>query len=428
MKCKSKNTLPQSPTSVLINLTALIIAIIVLIAIRLYGKSFSILQAVLVCLLSLTVPIILFEFVFLKPFLNFSTGLNFSLKQHWDYKRIFVKLLGFYITLILVAVVYWLFPEYHGRFYNYYWGYLKIIVPLLLFGVIPYFILVDHFMVDPKDGYWHLGMSVLGQWSKINRHILGQHLLGWLVKLFFLPLMFTYLVYKIQYFRSFNGNFIFNNFNTFYNFVYNIMFGIDLIFVTVGYTLSLRIFDSHIRSTEPTLLGWFVALECYEPFWSFFSGTYFKYDDNLYWGDWLAGYQFLSLVWGIIILFLLSVYVYATIPFGIRFSNLTHRGILTNGPYRWTKHPAYVSKNLSWWFISIPFICNNGIFEGLRLSCLLLCVNFIYFLRARTEERHLSKDRVYVEYATAMNECSVFAWLGKLLPILKYKPYKLFNA
>ena len=46
--------------------------------------------------------------------------------------------------------------------------------------------------------------------------------------------------------------------------------------------------------------------------------------------------------------------------FGFRFSNLTHRGILTHGPYAWTKHPAYLSKNLFWWFAVLPFLATTG--------------------------------------------------------------------
>ena len=41
---------------------------------------------------------------------------------------------------------------------------------------------------------------------------------------------------------------------------------------------------------------------------------------------------------------LTAIYAWGTVAFGIRFSNLTHRGILTNGPYAWTRHPAYVSE------------------------------------------------------------------------------------
>ena len=60
------------------------------------------------------------------------------------------------------------------------------------------------------------------------------------------------------------------------------------------------------------------------------------------------------------LVFLTAVYAWATVAFGFRFSNLTHRGILTHGPYAWTKHPAYLSKNLFWWFSLLPFLVTNG--------------------------------------------------------------------
>jgi steroid 5-alpha reductase family enzyme len=125
----------------------------------------------------------------------------------------------------------------------------------------------------------------------------------------------------------------------------------------------------------------------------------------------------------------MAVYAYATIPFGLRFSNLTHRGILANGPYRFCKNPAYVSKNLSWWMIFIPFIASSEAdgYDSIRRCILLLGLNFIYFMRARTEEKHLSKDPVYIEYATKMNRRSIFAWLGNLFPVLQFKPHKLLN-
>ena len=108
--------------------------------------------------------------------------------------------------------------------------------------------------------------------------------------------------------------------------------------------------------------------------------------------------------------------------FGLRFSNLTNRGILTNGPYRWSKHPAYIAKNLTWWMIAIPFINEAGTDEAVRLSILMAFVNLIYFMRARTEERHLSNDPAYVTYAIAMNERALLSPLARLIPSLKYFP------
>lgn len=78
--------------------------------------------------------------------------------------------------------------------------------------------------------------------------------------------------------------------------------------------------------------------------------------------------------------------------FGLRFSNLTHRGVVGCGPYRVVRHPAYVTKNLFWWT------------ECLRSSptpwnvLALLGWNLIYGLRAVTEERHLARFDDYREY------------------------------
>jgi hypothetical protein len=88
------------------------------------------------------------------------------------------------------------------------------------------------------------------------------------------------------------------------------------------------------------------------------------------------------------------------VVFGIRFSNLTYRGVLTHGPYRLTRHPAYLSKNLFWWASVLPFMVTNGsLLEGVRNCIFLLVVNAIYYWRARTEEAHLiAEDPKYAEY------------------------------
>ena len=117
------------------------------------------------------------------------------------------------------------------------------------------------------------------------------------------------------------------------------------------------------------------------------------------------------------ILLLVVVYVWSTIAFGARFSNLTHRGIITNGPYRYSKHPAYLAKNLSWWLIAMPFMVGVSLGQTVR-SCLLLgLLNGIYYLRAKTEERHLSLDPVYRQYAQWMQQHGVLRALDRV-PLL----------
>ena len=122
------------------------------------------------------------------------------------------------------------------------------------------------------------------------------------------------------------------------------------------------------------------------------------------------------------ILILELVYSLATVALGLRFSNLTYRGLVTGGPYRYTKHPAYVFKNISWWLISMPFMVWGANWQLALRGCILLFgVNILYYVRAKTEENHLSHYPEYVEYALKMNEKSIFVPLVKVLPFLRYK-------
>jgi protein-S-isoprenylcysteine O-methyltransferase Ste14 len=118
-----------------------------------------------------------------------------------------------------------------------------------------------------------------------------------------------------------------------------------------------------------------------------------------------------------LIILAVAIYALSTVVFGLRFSNLTNRGIVSTGPYRWSKHPAYISKNLSWWMISLPFVAGAGWQVALQSSLLLGIVNLIYYLRARTEERHLMADPAYREYAAFIARHGLFAKAGMLVGV-----------
>jgi protein-S-isoprenylcysteine O-methyltransferase Ste14 len=124
------------------------------------------------------------------------------------------------------------------------------------------------------------------------------------------------------------------------------------------------------------------------------------------WAHWFAGNDALLWAWGGLLVILTGVYAWATVVFGIRFSNLTYRGVITNGPYRFTRHPAYLSKNLFWWASVLPFMVNTGsIADAVRNSIFLLVVNGIYYWRARTEEAHLlAEDPKYADYHAWMEQ------------------------
>lgn len=193
-----------------------------------------------------------------------------------------------------------------------------------------------------------------------------------------------------------------------------LMYLVDVVFGTIGYVVSSRSTGTEIRSTDSTWGGWLVALICYPPFfgWLALLGLN-RYRDGFEWHHWLGDVGVMTYAWGGAILLLTGVYAWATVIFGLRFSNLTHRGIITNGPFRYTKHPAYIAKNLSWWMVSIPFISNEGTLVAVGHCAALLLVNVIYFLRAKTEERHLSADPAYREYVQWIAEHGVFANLQR---------------
>jgi protein-S-isoprenylcysteine O-methyltransferase Ste14 len=336
-----------------------------------------------------------------------TTALNFAT---WNPSkgRAFVKFTGLLAVIAVLGLLYAIFPEYSGVFYKRYFNAIALVLPFLILVGAPYIYIIDGFMVFPEDGLWRVGNALLGHDRRIDILELGQFILGWLVKFFFLPLMFTYVCGDIDFFVGAGISHL-NNFDQIYEYVYRLLYFFDVCFATAGYILSLRLTDTHIRSTDPTLLGWVAAASCYEPFWSIIGAQYLAYDSGRTWGYWLRLDPLLSNIWGILILAFVSIYLWATIAFGCRFSNLTNRGIITNGPYRFTKHPAYIAKNLSWWLISMPFLGDDRM-QAVRHCVLLLLLNGIYALRAVTEERHLSSDAGYVAYSRWIERHGMFSF------------------
>lgn len=359
---------------------------------------------------------------------NSSAGLTRMPPQgSWD--RTVTKFAGLTASLAFVGLLYWLFPEYttSSPFYQHFWLLLKVLVPVVLVLAIPYLYLVDSRMEQPEDNLWHLGKVVTFQWDGVDGRAVGQQLLGWLIKGFFLPLMFGYMCSDIARLYKYDFGTVVD-FRQAWEFLYFFLFYIDVVFGTMGYLISLRLADTHIRSSEPTVLGWVVAVVCYEPFWALIGRQYLHYGSSLSWGKWLWDDPLAYGLWGTVILLLTVVYVWATVIFGGRFSNLTHRGIITSGPYRYTKHPAYIAKNITWWMIAVPFVVSDSVSASLKQCLLLLMVNGIYYLRAKTEERHLSRDPDYVQYARWIDQHGILRWVNKLPIVGMLARFKLDDA
>lgn len=416
-----KAALPKSETHLGANLLGLIVALAAIYLLK--DASLTPFDTALCVLAASATPILLIEFFIFKRHREISASL--TALRPVSTKRVVLKCIGLLGILTLFAALYVLFPEYDKSFYDPVWSLYLALLPVTILLAPFYFAWCDKRQDLAEDGYHHLGQLLIKWNAPVDTHAITRLLRNWLVKAFFLPLMFVYALNAVGDMRHMSlepTTFI----QAFLILQAIIVFG-DLLYATLGYIFTLRIFNAHIRSSEPTFLGWVVALICYYPFWSLlFYHSYFTYQDGIQWVD-IIPQGIWQYLWGSTILICLSIYALSTSSLGIRFSNLTYRGLVTNGCYRFSKHPAYISKNISWWLISIPFISSEGAGTAIAHSTALLGINVLYFIRARTEERHLSNYPEYVEYALAMNERSIFVPLAKRIPLLKYNPANRCN-
>ena len=179
--------------------------------------------------------------------------------------------------------------------------------------------------------------------------------------------------------------------------IYHGLFVVDVMIFAVGYGVEHPWLRNEIRSVEPTLLGWLAALLCYPPLVLLTSNALLWFSAEFP--------QFRSPTFqvaaAVAMLLCVGVYVWATFAMGLRASNLTNRGIVTTGPYRWLRHPAYVAKNVSWWIGATPLLIRFACSDPWRLAPLIVGTaawSGIYVLRALTEERHLGSDPDYQAY------------------------------
>lgn len=375
--------------------------------------------ALIVCVSAL-LPVLLLEMAVLKTWKRPSTGLDWSKPFDFNLSRLVYKIVGFLVTLAALALLYWLLPIYDSEAYQrVFKGFIQHSWWLLPLSFL-YIALVDGAMREPEDEYWMLGYGLTRNPKVFTKQKLKAHTLAWTVKGFFAPMMLTFLFGNVT--SALQGGWDLSNPVTVIYLAVSIAYLIDLVFAAGGYLLTLRIADTHIRSVEPTTLGWLVALVCYPPFWQPINQYLLPYGQHAgSWQQWLSSYPTLMVLWGGTMAALTLIYGIATVVFGLRFSNLTHRGIITGGPYRLCKHPAYLSKNLAWWFTAVPFVPLMGWENSLKACLMLLGINFIYYMRALTEERHLSRDPAYVEYALWMNDHSPLRFINRLLPFVRYK-------
>mgnify|MGYP002361713533 CR=1 FL=1 len=355
------------------------------------------------------IPMLLWSLLADRVHRNPSTGIDWSapprpLREAFDIS--IVKLTGLWATWGGIALFYATARWYGDGGYVYAMDLFTIAAPVLLLLSVPYVLWLDRRLVEPRDACYAFGQWVIGGAAgKAAEGEIANHLRSWAVKAFFLAFMISIVPGNFAAVIHWNPAEVLGGPVKFAQFLIAAMFMVDVTFATVGYMLTCKPLDAHIRTANPLMAGWIAALICYPPFVLMGNGGPLDYHRGTAdWTQWLAGNDVLLGLWGSILVLLTGIYAWATVAFGLRFSNLTHRGIITHGPYRWTRHPAYVAKNLFWWFSVLPFLPASGSWvDALRNCTLLALTSGVYYWRARTEEQHLGSDPAYAAYSAWMD-------------------------
>ncbi|MBM4271684.1 MAG: isoprenylcysteine carboxylmethyltransferase family protein [Deltaproteobacteria bacterium] len=282
-----------------------------------------------------------------------------------------------------------------GNYYNFFIYFVDVYVAFCVFLTFPYLYWLERRIPVSRDRYVNLLrtlMSLPGVLRKRTMHWNAESRLGLmtiLVKVFFVPLMVSWSINNFVHLKNstlaFHWNIYFVNAYLVALFIF-----VDTVIFATGYLVELPQLDNEIKSVEPSLLGWLVCLWCYPPF-NIFSFRPFDYCiirtgmECPVWAH-VVLTCIITLLWGI--------FVWSSIALGFKASNLTNRGIVREGPYRYVRHPAYTAKLLIWII--------QGIFFSQFGVLILLGFVIVYALRAWTEERHLSLDPDYLSYCRAV--------------------------
>lgn len=191
------------------------------------------------------------------------------------------------------------------------------------------------------------------------------------------------------------------------------VFMLDSCLFCFGYHAEARWLGNEVRYVETSLAGLVVCLICYPPFNSV-TGAFLGASNGdmniLFRGD--LHHPLTWVLRGLAVAALLLL-TSASCSLFTKASNLTNRGIVRWGPYRWMRHPGYVGKNLFWLITLIPMFCavdaSNPAFpwKDHLLLCLGRTCGFvgwcaIYVLRGLTEERLLMRDPDYRAYCQSV--------------------------
>lgn len=278
---------------------------------------------------------------------------------------------------------------------------------LVLLPVLPLLIVAYVLAVERRDGATEDASSTFGAFLRGKQpFVAAAHrplLLAWLIKAFFIPLMYGNLILALQALLNLGQ---WPSATNWIAWLFCFGMSADLLVATVGYLCAGKLFRTEVRAVDDYWLSWVACLICYAPFFQYLK-LLTAQRDSLVWTDWLSPDQPLYWIWAALIVSSWLMYWISNVSFGIRFSNLSYRGLIDVGPYRLCKHPSYLSKNIYWWLHTVPLYGVLGTADAMINVAGLSLISFIYFLRAKTEERFLRQFPEYAAYAQRIDEKSL---------------------
>ncbi len=304
--------------------------------------------------------------------------------------------------IILSGVAFYAAIPWYREFFSFSYsaGYIRFdhldffsaFIAAYLLLLIPYYATLPSGTITKSVCLWR--WLLRGRWRTIENHE-RVALLATALKGYYIPLMAVAFLFHCTQMTE-NGSAWWHSgvfFPDGYWFCFRLILLFDVLFFTIGYLIEHPKLGNEISSVDSTLLGWAVTLLCYPPANELTTRILGNYTTN--YPLWSLGteYAFFSAA---AILLLHIVYASSAVVLNLRASNLTYRGLVTSGPYRYIRHPAYSAKVLAWWAGSLPLLwiqfSHAGLWGGLQGVIGIGGWTGIYILRAITEERHLMKQ------------------------------------
>ena len=338
------------------------------------------------------------------------------------------RFLGMVLGIVAILFAVWLFPEYNQPHYR---RLLFEAVPLFLASFIPLSLVIifltEYLLGEKRDGTYQFGLIARFRWSEVEGKAFRAGVLEWLVRGIFLLINFFAVSTLLARVRSRELPDLSDGFVQFVMNIDSMIFMLILLVILPGYLFASRLIGTEVKKVDSTWFAWAITLSSYSPLnaavysaWITYRPLSDVYENTHVWGVIGAVHPTVLYCLGALILIAALFHLWGEAILGARSSNLSMRGIITNGPFAFTKHPVYVSKCIQWACIYLPILNGIGFLDATRSGILFILVCVVFGARALAEERLLAEDENYVAYARMMDEKSIFAFVGRAFPWMRF--------